>query len=75
MTRRRRDVLTLSLVLEAAGSWLRCQFQTAVVSFMKSMRPWPKLDSRNADHTWFDSSAYASGHDDKPPPAVVIPAR
>ena len=28
----------MSLVLEAAGSWLRCQFHTAVVSFMKSMQ-------------------------------------
>ena len=43
--------VTLSLLTAAMGSWLRCQFHTAVVSFRKSMRPWPKLGSRKADHT------------------------
>ena len=32
---------TVSLFLLARGSWLRCQFQTAVLSLRKSMMPWP----------------------------------
>lgn len=48
----RVHVLTLSLFFAARGSWLRCQFHTAVVSLTKSSRAWPKLASRNADHVW-----------------------